>query len=64
MTQQPQITITIAPDGTLKTEVNDVQGQSCTALTKPLEQLGTTATQTKPEFYETAAVDLTVSLGG
>lgn len=62
--QTAQVIVTIGPDGTLKTEVKGVQGQSCQALTQPLEQLGATTTIHKPEFYETTTVDLTVNLGG
>jgi hypothetical protein len=61
--QTAQVIVTIAADGTLKSEVKGVQGQSCQSLTKPLEQLGSTTTTHKPEFYETASVDPIVNLG-
>jgi hypothetical protein len=62
--QTATVIVTIAPDGSLKTEVQGVQGESCQTLTKPLETLGETQTELKPEFYATAAVDLTIRVGG
>jgi hypothetical protein len=62
---QPQIKVTLLPNGEMRFEVNGVQGQSCQALTKPLEALGAAQTQLKPEFYA-ANVELTtaITIGG
>jgi Protein of unknown function (DUF2997) len=62
---QPQIKVTLLPNGEMKFEVNGVQGQSCQTLTKPLEALGAAQTQLKPEFYS-LNVELTtaVTIGG
>ena len=51
-TQQPQIVIDFLPDGTMKREVLNVQGISCTELTKPLDTIAATDLTIKPEFYE------------
>ena len=51
-TQQPQIVIDFLPDGTMKREVLNVQGTSCTELTKALDTIGQTDLTFKPEFYE------------
>ncbi|MBE9032422.1 DUF2997 domain-containing protein [filamentous cyanobacterium LEGE 11480] len=51
-----QIKVTFLPDGSMQVDVQGVQGQSCQALTQPLDQLGPTQTELKPEFYDTAAV--------
>jgi Protein of unknown function (DUF2997) len=65
MQTQPQIKVTLLPNGEMKFEVNGVQGQSCQTLTKPLEALGAAQTELKPEFY-TSNVELTtaVTIGG
>jgi hypothetical protein len=55
-TQQPQIVIDFLPDGTMKREVLNVQGESCTELTKPLDGIGNTEVTPKPEFYELPVV--------
>jgi hypothetical protein len=62
----PQITITFQLDGQIKTEVKGVVGQSCQTLTQPLERLGATTTELKPEFYVTESISLTtpVTIGG
>jgi hypothetical protein len=62
---QPQIKVTLLPNGEMQFEVNGVQGQSCQALTKPLEALGAAQTQLKPEFYQ-ESVELTtaITIGG
>ena len=51
-TQQPQIVIDFLPDGTMKREVLNVQGTSCTELTEPLDTIGQADLTSKPEFYE------------
>jgi Protein of unknown function (DUF2997) len=65
MQTQPQIKVTLLPNGEMQFEVNGVQGQSCQTLTKPLEALGSVQTQLKPEFYA-STVELTtqVTIGG
>jgi hypothetical protein len=54
------VIVEIDEQGNVKVEAKGVQGQSCAALTKELEQaLGTTtADQKKPEYFqrETASV--------
>lgn len=49
-----QITIDVAPDGSLKLTVDGCTGSKCTSLTRDLEKaLGnTTHDQKKPEFYQ------------
>jgi hypothetical protein len=62
---QPQIKVTLLPNGEMQFEVNGVQGQSCQALTKPLEALGAAQTALKPEFYQNAVeLTTTVTIGG
>jgi hypothetical protein len=62
---QPQIKVTLLPNGEMQFEVNGVQGQSCQTLTKPLEALGAAQTELKPEFYA-LNVELTtaITIGG
>jgi hypothetical protein len=52
---EPTITITLKLGEPIAVEVSGVQGSSCKALTKPLEQLGQVEQFTeKPEFYSQA----------
>ena len=55
-TQQPQIVIDFLPDGTMKREVLNVKGASCSELTKPLDRIAQTEVTTKPEFYESPVI--------
>jgi Protein of unknown function (DUF2997) len=65
MQVQPQIKVTLLLNGEMQFEVNGVQGQSCQALTKPLEALGAAQTQLKPEFYASnVELTTTVTIGG
>lgn len=54
--ETPTIIITLELGQPIQTEVKGAQGQSCKALTKPLEDLGTVESFTpKPEFYDQSA---------
>jgi hypothetical protein len=61
-----QVKITFLKTGELKVEVLGAQGSSCQGLTKPLEALGASTTEFKPEFYSTQSVALSnhVNIGG
>jgi Protein of unknown function (DUF2997) len=61
-----QVKITFLKTGELEVEVLGAQGSSCQGLTKPLEALGATTTQFKPEFYTNQSIALSshVNLGG
>jgi hypothetical protein len=56
---QPQIIITQKVGEPLKVEVQNISGETCTNLTKPLDKLGQTTTDFKPEFYQDNTVNLT-----
>jgi len=56
---QPQIIITQKVGEPLKVEVQNISGETCTNLTKPLDKLGQTTTDFKPEFYQQTSVNLT-----
>jgi hypothetical protein len=59
MDNQPQIKVTISPEGEIRYEVQGVQGQSCVEFSKFLDQLGnTTEVNYKPEYYENESVSV------
>jgi hypothetical protein len=63
---EPTITITLKLGEPIAVEVTGVQGSSCKALTKPLEQLGQVEQfREKPEYYSqtvTSSQTITQSL--
>ena len=56
---QPQIIITQKQGEPLKIEVQNISGENCTQLTKPLDKLGEVTINFKPEFYQVTSVNLT-----
>jgi len=52
MSQPIQIKITQTKGQPLKVEVFHAEGETCTAITAPLNQLGCSQTQLKPEYFE------------
>lgn len=59
---QPQIIITQKVGEPLKIEVQNISGENCTQLTKPLDKLGEITINFKPEFYQPTAVNLTAQI--
>lgn len=54
MVRTVSIEITVAKDGTKRIAVDGVQGSSCEALTRPLEEVlsgAETTREYKPEFF-------------
>lgn len=52
MTEQPKIKITLKPGEPVKIEALNFSGNSCTAATEALRQMGESSTELKPEFYD------------
>ncbi len=52
MSQPIQIQITQTKGQPLKVEVFNAEGETCTAITAPLNQLGCSQTQLKPEYFK------------
>lgn len=53
MTEQPIVTVKIAPDGSMEVSTAGVKGAACLELTKTFEQvLGGGETELTAEFYE------------
>ncbi|CAD5989637.1 hypothetical protein PCC9214_05619 [Planktothrix tepida] len=52
MSQPIQIQITQTKGQPLKVEVFHAEGETCTAITAPLNQLGCSQTQLKSEYFE------------
>lgn len=52
MSQPIQIQITQTKGQPLKVEVFHAEGETCTAITAPLNQLGCSQTQLKPEYFQ------------
>lgn len=55
---QPQIQITQKLGQPLQVEVVGVAGSGCKALTQPLEKLGETQTQLKPEYDQSISMQI------
>ena len=65
MQTQPQIVIDFLPDGTMKREVLNAQGNSCEALTKPLDTIARPNITYKPEYFlETVTETIATTVGG
>jgi Protein of unknown function (DUF2997) len=55
---QPQIRIAQKLGQPLQVEVVGVAGASCKELTQPLEKLGETQTQLKPEYEQSVSMQI------
>ena len=65
MQTQPQIVIDFLPDGTMKREVLNAQGNSCETLTKPLDTIARPDITYKPEYFlETVIETINTTVGG